>query len=147
MDKLIGVVLSGLILAGCASPRPQMPEENYGRFARGWAGIHHCNAAGNIDPEITALARTYIVASLNPYSYDRVRIEVESRQQAESNARPSIQDCRELAAMVYSRKQQIDNQNATAAIQQREAQNMINATKPANTYCNKIGTQVLCNSF
>lgn len=147
MSKLMTTLILASVLAGCATAKPQMPDENYGRFARGWAGIHHCNAAGNIDPEVTALARTYIVSSLNPYSYDRVRIETEARQQAESSARPTIQECRELAAMVYSRKQQIDNQNATAAIQQREAQSMINATKPTNTYCNKIGTQVLCNSF
>lgn len=147
MKKHIGVIICGLFLAGCATQRPSLPEGRYVSFAKGWAGIHHCNASVDISPEIAALARTYIVSSLNPYTYDRLRIEAEVERQKQSEVRPSIQDCRELSATVYARKQQIDNQNSAAAIQQQNIQNMINATKSTNTYCNKIGTQVLCNSF
>ena len=147
MKNHIGVILCWLSLAGCATQRPPLPESRYASFAKGWAGIYHCNTSGNITPEVVSLARAYIVDSLSPYIYDRARIEAEAAQQVKYGTPPSLQDCRELAATVYTRKQQIDNQNAPAALQQKSTQDMINATKSTQTYCNKIGTQILCNSF
>lgn len=146
MNKLMGVLIS-LVLAGCAAQKPQMSVDQYEMFAKGWAYLHHCNANGFIDPATTARGRTYAVSSMNRYSFDGALMDGKARDQINYGTRPSQQECRSLASSIEGRKQQIDNQNATAEMQQREAQNMINATKPINTYCNKIGTQVLCNSY
>lgn len=149
MNKmLIGLSLAlALALTGCATQRPQMTEHQYDMFAKGWAGVHHCTTEGFIDAPTAARARTYAVTAMNQYSFDSALLDSKAKDQITYGERPSQQDCRSLAATVEGRRQQIENQNASAAIQQQEAQNMINATKSTKTYCNKIGTQILCNSF
>lgn len=147
MNKLICVMLSGLILAGCATQRPPMPDEKYGAFAHGWAILHHCSIDGNINSDTAARGRTYMVSTMNAYSFDGKRLDAEAYQAIQTGNKPSMQECRLLDISIQGRKQQIENQNAQAAMQQQETQNMIRATKPTQTYCNKIGTQVLCNSF
>ena len=147
MKKHIGVIICGLFLASCATQKPQMTDAQYEMFAKGWAVLHHCNANGYIDPAATARGRIYAASTMNRYSFDGALMDSKAYDQINYGTQPSQQECRSLAASIEGRRQQIENQNATAEIQQREAQNMINATKPTNTYCNKIGTQVLCNSF
>lgn len=147
MNKLICAMLSGLISAGCATQRPPMPDEKYADFSRGWAALHHCSMDGMIDADAAARGRTYMVSTMNTYSFDGKRLDAEAYRAIQAGNKPSVQDCRSLNISIQGRKQQIENQNAQAAIQQQEAQNMLRATKPTQTYCNKIGTQVLCNSF
>ena len=149
MKKIIGAAVCGLLLAGCATQRPPLQEGQYFGFAKAWHTIGWCAYKGWMDPSTAALGKTYVATALNRYSVDQNRMEQEDKSPALIGALNAMTegDCRNAAVSVATRKQQIENQNATAEIQQREAQNMINATKPTNTYCNKIGTQVLCNSF
>lgn len=149
MNKLMVSVMAGLILAGCATQKPQMAESQYFGFAKAWHTIGWCAYKGWMDVNTAARGKTYVTTTMNQYSFDRQRMDQESRSPAVAAALDQVTegDCRNAAVSIHTRKQQIDNQNATAEIQQREAQNMIKATKPTNTYCNKIGTQVLCNSF
>ena len=147
MSKLITALILVSVLAGCATQRPPMPEDKYAGFARGWAALHHCSMDGMIDADAAARGRTYMVSTMNTYSFDGKRLDAETYQAIQSGNKPSVQDCRSLNVSIQGRKQQIENQNAQAAMQQQEAQNMLRATKPTQTYCNKIGTQVLCNSF
>lgn len=146
MNKLAYIVLSGLVLAGCASQKPQMPEEKYVPLVRGWIGVSECIRSGGIDADTGARGRAYIIAEANQYQHNPVRFK-EIEQQMRGSFSLTPQDCREMAAVIQSRKQQIDNQNASAEIQQREVQNILNTTRPTHTYCNKIGMQVLCNSL
>ena len=146
MKKTVIAALTGLVLAGCATQKPQMPDEKYQAFARGWSAIGYCNNKGWIDADTAARGRTYVGSAVDTYTFDRARMGVTIAEVGKS-APPSQESCRELAMTIQARKQQIDNQNANMAIQQQSVQNMINATKSTNTYCNKIGTQVLCNSF
>ena len=146
MKKHIGVIICGLVLAGCATQKPQMPEDKYQSLVRGWIGISECIRSGWIDADTGARGRSYVIAAANTYQYDSVKFkEIEQRMRGTLNI--SQTDCREIAVSIQSRKQQIDNQNATAEIQKQEIQNIINSTKSTQTYCNRIGTQVLCNSF
>ena len=147
MSKLMTTLILASVLAGCATQKPQMTDTQYEMFAKGWAALHHCSANGYIDPAATARGRIYAASTMNRYSFDGALMDSKAHDQIKYATQPSQQECRSLAASIEGRRQQIENQNATAEIQQREAQNMINTTKPANTYCNKIGTQVLCNSF
>ena len=149
MNKLMVSVMAGLILVGCASQKSQMAESQYFGFAKAWHTIGWCTYKGGMDVDTAARGKPYVTTTMNQYSFERQRMNQESRSPAVAAALDQVTegDCRNAAVSVASRKQQIENQNATAEIQQRETQNMINATKPTNTYCNKIGTQVLCNSF
>lgn len=146
MNKLMTALILASVLAGCATAKPQMPDEKYQAFTKGWVSISQCIRNGWIDADTGARGRTYIMGAANTYQYDTDKFK-ESELQARQSISVNQSDCRELAVAIQARKQQIDNQNATAEIQQRETQNMVNATKPTNTYCNKIGTQVLCSSF
>ena len=147
MFKTLCAVLLGFMVAGCATQRTQMTDSQYRDFAKAWAMLHHCNMSGVINGEVTAKGRAYLVSSMNSYSFDGKRMDNEAYLSIKSGNIPTNQDCRSLDSAIHSRKMQIDNQNAQASMQQQETQNMIRATKPTNTYCNKIGTQVLCNSF
>ena len=146
MKKIIGAAVCGLLLAGCATQKPQMPDEKYVPLVRGWIGVSECIRSGGIDADTGARGRAYIIAEANQYQHNPVRFK-EIEQQMRGSFSLTSQDCREMAAVIQSRKQQIDNQNASAEIQRREVQNILNTTKPTQAYCNKIGTQVLCNSF
>lgn len=145
--RSLSLVLISLVFVGCATQRPQMTEEMYSSFGKGWALLHHCSAEGLLDASDAARGRTYMVATMNNYLFEGSRIDAEAYQHIQSNSKPSIQDCRNLNVSIQGRRQQIENHNAQTAMQQQEAQSMINATKSTQTYCNRIGTQVLCNSF
>lgn len=146
MNKIVCVVLAGLILAGCATQRPQMSEDQYQSFARTWATIGFCNNKGWIDSDTAARGQTYVNSAVGTYTFDRDRMG-NALAQVGKAAPPSQEDCRMLSMNIHQRKQQIENQNAQNATQQQEAQKIINSTKSTQTYCNKIGTQVLCNSY
>lgn len=146
MKQIIGGVLIGLVLAGCATQRPQMNDANYTSFARGWSAIGWCTNKGWIDVDVAARGRAYFNSAVGEYSFDRTRMAAAIEAVGKTTP-PTQSECRTLAVDIQTRKQQIDNQNASMAIQQQETQNMINATKPTQTYCNKIGTQVFCNSY
>ena len=149
MNKLLCVMLSGLILVGCATQRPSLPEDQYFAFAKAWHSVGWCAYKGWMDSETAARGKTYISANLNRYSYDQSRLAQEDKSQSIAQALDGMTegDCRNIAVNVQARKQQIQNQNVQADMQNQEAQSMLRATKPTQTYCNKIGTQLLCNSY
>lgn len=147
MTKLRWIIFGLVIgLSGCATQKPQMPDEKYPGFARTWAAIGYCANQGWIDADTAARGRTYVGAAVDTYLFNRDRMAAAITAVGKTSP-PSQENCRALAVDVQTRKQQIDNQNATAAIQQKTTQDMINSTKSTQTYCNKIGTQVFCNSY
>lgn len=147
MTKLRWIIFGLVIgLAGCAAQKPQMPDEKYAAITRGWITLTECIRNGDIDSDIGARGKAYIFSTVSEYQHDADKLrntEIKMRK----NLSVSKADCRELAVAIQTRKQQIENQNATAEMQRQEVQNIINSTKSTHTYCNKIGTQVLCNSF
>lgn len=147
MIKIISAVLIGLVLSGCATQRPQMTDAQYREFSYAWATLHQCNMAGEINGEMAAKGRVYLTTTMSGYSFDGQRIKSEADNKVVYGSKPTAEECRALNSSIYGRKLQIENQNAQATMQYRESNNMMQTNKPTNTYCNKIGTQVLCNSF
>jgi hypothetical protein len=148
MNKQVIVALmiaTGLV--GCATQRPQMSDEQYRMFSQGWAVLHHCNQEGWIDADTTARGRAYAAAAMRQYQFDPQRIDSEALTQIRYGDKPAQATCRELAVSVARRKQQIEIHNAQVTQQEQMIQNSFNNTKPTQTYCNKIGNQVMCNSF
>jgi hypothetical protein len=147
MKSLLIVAGLALIVAGCATHRPPMPEDHYMGFAGKWLVVDYCTWKGWMDTGIAAKGRQYINADISTWTYDLEKLKghvISLKSEAE---KLNQGDCRRMESSIQERAHQIDNQNATTAIQQQEAQNMINSTKTTQTYCNKIGTQVFCNSF
>jgi hypothetical protein len=141
------ISLGFLTTMGCATQRPQMPDEKYVTFANAWNIVGYCAYKGWMDADTAARGKTYISSAINTYAYSQEDMVDTIKGGASRLKDVSMETCRMVAVDIQTRKQQIANQNIQADIQQREIQNMINSTKSTNVYCNKIGTQVLCNSF
>lgn len=144
MKKIVIAALTGLVLAGCATQKPHMPEDKYAGFARGWAVVHLCAASGRMAASDAASGHQYLVYAMNAYSFDGARMDSEAKYQIQKGINPTDEVCRLSAVAIQSKKQQIES-NTVASTQQQQPG--ININKPTNTYCNKIGTQVLCSSF
>lgn len=148
--RLVISVLAGvLVLSGCATTKPELPDAQYYGFARAWHTVGWCAHNGWMDPATAASGKTYISTTINGYSYSQDKLAQLDKSPDLTKTISEIKesDCRDAAVSIQARKQQIENQNDTARIQSQNIQNIINATKPTSTYCNKIGTQVFCNSF
>jgi len=147
MNKIVCAVLVGLVLVGCASTRPTMPDQNYVTLAGRWLMVDYCAWKGWMDAESAAKGRRYINSDIASWTYDSERLKREVGILHPETAKVTQGDCRRMSVSIQERSQQIADHNAQSEMQQREVQNIINATKSTHTYCNKIGTQVLCNSF
>lgn len=145
MFKLM-CVAAGLVLAGCATQRPQMSEEKYTSFAYAWNTVGYCAFKGWMDPDTAARGKTYINSAVGAYSYSVETLRDTAIRNGNQVTNITQEQCRTVAVEIHTRKQQIANQNAQTEMEQREIQNAIN-NRPTQTYCNKIGNQVLCNSY
>lgn len=143
MKKIISAAVCGLLLAGCATQRPQMDEATYTSFSRGWAVVHQCYSLNHIDVDMAAHARRQVNATMNRYEYDPAKITTQANWFIRYGNPPSQEDCQKLALVVRTKQQQITESNTQASIYSAP----IIVNQPSSTYCNKIGTQVFCNSF
>lgn len=143
MKKIVIAALTGLTLAGCATQKPQMGEGDYSRFSKGWAAIHQCHSSGYIDADTAALAKRYVGGTMQQYVFDSNKMDNQANWYLRNGSLPSQDDCRNLAVAVRARQQQIVENTAQLSAQSNPAI----VTKPTSTYCNRIGTQVFCNSF
>lgn len=144
MSKLMTTLILASVLVGCATQKPQMPEDKYAGFARGWAVVHLCASSERMATSDAASGHQYLVYAMNAYSFDGARMDSEAKYQIQNGINPTDEACRLSAVAIQSKKQQIES-NTVASNQQQQPG--ININKPTNTYCNKIGTQVLCSSF
>ena len=142
----MSLVLS--LLVGCATqPKPEMSSEDYTKFSKTWIGIHLCNNKGWISPDIAAKGKRFATGILNQYSYTVDRIDQGIRNQEAQGYSPTQGDCNELAMLIAEKDQQIAIHNQQVDNNHVANQEYINSTKLKNTYCNKIGTQVFCNTY
>ena len=147
MKKIIFVLVAGSLLSGCVTQKPSLAENQYTAFATLLTGIHKCVVTGYVTPEVGARAQSYAEGNLNTYQFNLEVLKSRVTQVAD-NVNPSQGDCNTLAMQVAQRKNQIDANNEQVA---REAQAWKDLSNSQNqnktTYCNKIGTQTICNSY
>jgi hypothetical protein len=139
-----------VLLTSCASaPKTPLSDAGYAAMAREFVGAAQCAKAGHVTPEIAALGWRYTRASLGTYSFDPERM----RSTAETVDRTAITShewCVGMAMAIESKRLQIEQNNASNAANKKEwtdAVNSFNNSMPKQTYCNKIGTQVLCSTY
>ncbi len=147
MTKFRWIVL-GLVIGfnGCAVNKPIMGDNEYSQLTKFWYVVDYCTQQGWIDPDTAARGKRYITANVYRYSFDSDRFNREVYSLSQNTIKPSEQDCRKGAMLIHERKQNIELANQNASEQQQAIQNIIN-NRPVQTYCNKIGNQVLCNSY
>ena len=145
MKTLFTMLLVSGVLVGCATqPKPERKIVQHSELAKSIYMNKQCTAKGYMPPDIGALGERYIKAIMGQYPYDENRITVILNTFVGTQV--TKEDCNLLAMQIVGKKQSIDEQNAFNQQQATEWQNTIN-NRPTQTYCNKIGTQLFCNTY
>lgn len=144
--KLVPVI-AGVLLSGCATQKPPLADYQYSAFATQLIGIHKCVASGYMAPDIGARGQQYSMANLNTWQYDQNYFMSRAKQIADSVS-PSQSDCNTMAMSIAQTKNQIDAHNEQVARETQAWQDLQNHQQQnKTTYCNRIGTQTICNSY
>lgn len=143
---LISLVFLGLV--GCVTVgKPNLPEAMYEQLAWKKVGISRCGQMGLISPEIASLGLAYSDSEFNRYVFDRTKLASVFDGLNRSSESPNITQCNMWAMWVMTVKRSVDINNQIVAEDERAIQSFINSTRPSTTYCNKIGSSVMCNSY
>lgn len=142
--KAMALVLITGLTACAATPKPELQVMQYQSAARSIFVVHSCTATGKLSPELGALGDSYLKGTINQYSYDVSRLAAAAKET--SNTPVTTEECNVLAMSIQKQRQQIDiqNQNNQLALDQV---NTLNNQRSKQTYCNKIGTQMFCNTY
>ena len=136
--RTLPVILLALGVAGCAAlPKPEMTEQQYSEASRNWYALHQCNQQGFIPPEVVASGVHLITQNLAGYSYDSGKLDAMVRI-LERSYSPTVGDCNQIALVIHT--------NTPKVVAQQPAY-VAPVYVPKNTFCNRVGTQMLCNSF
>lgn len=147
MKNAIFMGIAFFLLSGCAVQKPLLADDQYTAFATQLMSIQKCVADGIMTPEIGARGQQYSMANLNTWQFDRTYF-LNRAKQIESSVKPSQADCNTMAMNIVQVKNQIDAQNDQAQRDAEAWQNMQNTlNQNKTTYCNKIGTQTICNTY
>lgn len=135
-----------LILVGCAAkPIATLPDAEYQKYGNALATAHTCNAAGHISPDLAALGIGKMREALRNVSYDDVRLQSTIRKYSQQTRTAS--DCNNLSLVFHGWKQEGEKEAEQSRWQANENQRIMESVRQKQTYCNRIGTQVLCNSY
>lgn len=140
--QVVLCLVSVVGLSGCASYTFQ--DTDYGSFAKAWANTHSCNEQGFIDSDVAASGVQHMKRRLSYSQHDQNRLNAAINSL--SSNKPSISECRVLAMQIRGWEKQQAQQQQEINEMNRAAENFKNSM-PKQTYCNRIGTQVFCNSY
>ena len=138
--EIAGMSLLVVLLAGCATTKPEMTEENYWNFGREISFVEKCVEAKYFSVETNAAAIRVLGTNLNSWSYDKDKLK-ESIKTAYVIANEV--DCNKMAASIIATQQKWDRQASQAASQPTP----VYIPQTRNIFCNRVGSQLLCNSF
>ena len=135
MNKLKFLPLLAVLISGCATS--PVVYEKWGRMQ---GGLELCRNAGYIDATTYAKGRALLNDQKSMNIVDPQKLD-EATRQAMSAYASSVnrRDCEDIAGTIG-----LSYENAT-----RPAPTVVTPMikAPTTTYCNRIGTQVFCNSF
>ena len=137
--RIVPVILLALGVAGCATTKPQLPESKYYAFARAANTGQKCSEFGFFSAEESSIVIATFGRALNTWQYDEVKtLQIAKELPVSVNA----DICKKMLVDVYVAKQKWDQ------VQQVQYHPVpVYTPQPQNTFCNRVGTQMLCNSF
>ena len=139
-NKLV-ISLITLVLTGCAAtPKLEMPEQKYMEFAQMVNAIDWCINNKYFSMEAHTASIRVMGTVINTWNYDSAKLRETSRNNPVSITET---ECNRIAANILATQQRWDRQASMASSQPTP----VIIPQPTNTFCNRIGTQVLCNSF
>lgn len=137
--RIVPFILLALGIAGCATTKPQLPESKYYEFARVAVAGQKCSEFGFFSAEETSIAFTAFGRALNSWDYDAAKgNQITQDTQVTINA----DVCKKLLVEAYVAKQRWEQ-----AQQVQYQPTPVYVPQTRNTFCNRVGTQLLCNSF
>lgn len=146
--RFVPMALVLALLGGCASTsKPVMSDAQYSSVAWEWYAVSRCGTGGKMDLDTASLGKAYLQRALDNHAFDANQMQVLINQINQKNVLPTQEQCNDLAMKILDIKRGISLNNENVAANQRATQEFINSTKIKNTYCNRIGTSTLCNTY
>lgn len=148
MQKATITAACALTLLGCAAPtqKPQLDFNGYPTFSKWLVGINKCVTAGMLAPDAGALGRQFVLTNLNNFSFDPQRMQ-HYVAQGEKEIYPSQGDCNQIAMEIADTRNKVQAVNQERARRDAETTQLMESLRPKTTTCNKLGNQVVCNSY
>ncbi|QNP48919.1 hypothetical protein [Diaphorobacter aerolatus] len=146
------VLLISCGLVGCASSpvaKPELDPAGYAGIASSYVAIPRCETSLKITAEQGSLARSAVNEQLSTYTYDPIRLQTHIDSISKSSPGVPEWKCSELAAKAAAYSQHKNSEAVRIKAQRNNNNNQPDYSIPRaqSTYCNKIGTQVFCNTF
>lgn len=136
MKRIALILVIGLV--GCASTKTEMTADDYAQFAKQDLAINKCVEKGLMPPDIGSMGFRFMSNELQRRTYDSRLLQREKMFWSERAPDITSGDCNRIAMQIH----QI---NRTG---QEVTPTYVPTINPmTHTFCNKIGTQILCNSF
>lgn len=145
--KTPSLLLCVALLAGCATApsqtKPPLPDNQYGATAAFFTALHKCGLVGKVLAADVAFGKQMIASRAADYAVDMPRM-----KQAIENygaQEPEDKHCNQAAMMVADGRLKSDNAKVSRPVVVQESP--VTIKWPTQTYCNKIGNQVLCSTY
>ena len=150
--KIKIVLIIFLALQGCAAKKTAMDETTYNKMADLYIALKYCNENGFISPSVAASGTNMLDDNLMmKYDYNPSLLQstIKNRENSTiaeidaSTEKKKTAGCNNLAMHVEGAKQRIEHQRQQELQQRIEYEHV----RPKQTYCNPVGSQIVCNSY
>ena len=140
--QVVLCLVSVVGLSGCASYTFQ--KHGYYYFAYRMSAIDSCPRSGYMSPDVAATGKQILKQRFATATFDKNLLDQEYGKLSSRNY--SIEQCRGVSVDIAEWRQTLNQQQQEINEMNRAAENFKNSM-PKHTYCNRIGTQVFCNSY
>lgn len=138
-------------LQSCATVKPELQDSQYQQFALAFVAGERCVAQGYTAPDVIAFGNRQLGYNLNSYAYDAEKMRAAlSSINANVSEQPTREQCNLIALRFAEMRQTVESNAANAQIQEQSMQDAaqyLRNTAPKTTYCNRLGTQTICNTY
>lgn len=152
LTKLLRLAVTAMLLSSAVTAMADdLSDEGYRDMVGIHSSVEYCGANGFIDPATTAtgllfVQQIYVIGK----TIDRAKVDGLMQVWKNESFRPNQTQCNDLAVKINVKKQRDEQRAKQSAYQRREVDSLTNQLQnavPKTTYCNKIGNQVMCNTY
>ena len=142
--RVLTIILVSVVLTACAAtPKPTMSDEDYTKYAKVYLDIYSCNLKGWITPDTAASGKLILDMYVSRYSFDSEMFNRRVSWLDKRESKPSQEYCNKTAFEIQTEKQRLAKIRESDNVPSQQ----IVVPQIRNTYCNRIGTQTICNTY
>lgn len=142
--RIVVVALLASVVAGCATTKPEMTEQDYKMIALSNYAVEQCVLNKHMEMSLGAKSQVFLMDQFNSKKGDKQRLAHATSVYSKEYPAITELECTklglELTKMVQQREVQL----------QKPAPIIVEHSEPSrtvNTYCNRTGTHTFCNSY